>query len=76
MSNHDEIEAQRRRRGRRQQNAQKLPTLMKSANNFSFMLENEDQQLIAEARDYAQSYTSIFGHQVPPALLTSVILRH
>jgi hypothetical protein len=46
-----------------------LPTLMKSANNFSFMLQNEDQQLIAEARDYAQSYTSIFGRQVPPAYI-------
>jgi hypothetical protein len=47
----------------------RLPTLMESANNFAFMLQNEDPQLIAEARRYAQSYTSIFGRQVPPAYI-------
>jgi hypothetical protein len=46
-----------------------LPALMESANNFAFMLQNEDPQLIAEARNYAQSYTSIFGRQVPPAYI-------
>jgi hypothetical protein len=46
-----------------------LPALMKSTNNFAFMLQNEDQQLVAEARNYAQSYTSIFGRQVPPAYI-------
>jgi hypothetical protein len=33
------------------------------------MLQNEDQQLVAEARRYAQSYTSIFGREVPPAYI-------
>ena len=33
------------------------------------MLQNEDPQLIAEARNYTQSYTSIFGRQVPPAYI-------
>ena len=46
-----------------------LPALMASTNDFSFMLQNEDPQLIAEARNYTQSYTSIFGRQVPPAYI-------
>jgi hypothetical protein len=46
-----------------------LPALMNSTNNFAFMLQNEDQQLVAEARNYAQSYTSIFGREVPPAYI-------
>jgi len=46
-----------------------LPALMESVNNFAFMLQNENQQLVAEARGYAQSYTSIFGREVPPAYI-------
>ncbi|MBK9925582.1 MAG: hypothetical protein IPP66_09850 [Anaerolineales bacterium] len=46
-----------------------LPSLMKSANDFAFALQDEDQKLIAEARRYAQSYTSIFGREVPPAYI-------
>ena len=46
-----------------------LPALMNSTNNFAFTLQNEDQQLVAEARRYAQSYTSIFGREVPPAYI-------
>lgn len=46
-----------------------LPALMKSMNSFAFMLQNEDEQLIAEASSYAQSYTSIFGREVPPAYI-------
>jgi hypothetical protein len=46
-----------------------LPRLMGSANDFAYMLQNEDQQLVAEARRYAQSYTSIFGREVPPAYI-------
>jgi hypothetical protein len=42
---------------------------MESANNFAYLLQNEDQQLVAEARSYAQSFTSIFGRQVPPAYI-------
>jgi hypothetical protein len=48
---------------------EKFPALLESTNNFAFMLQNEDQQLVAEARSYAQSYTSIFGRQVPPAYI-------
>jgi hypothetical protein len=46
-----------------------FPNLMESANNFAFMLQNEDQRLVAEARSYAQSYTSIFGREVPPSYI-------
>jgi hypothetical protein len=46
-----------------------LSALMESTNNFAFMMQNEDQQLVAEARNYSQSYTSIFGRQVPPSYI-------
>ncbi len=46
-----------------------LPNLMNSFNTFSYQLQNEDQQLIAQARDYTQSYTSLFGSDVPPSYI-------
>ena len=46
-----------------------LPALMTSMNDFSYALQDEDQRLVAEARNYTQSYTSIFGRQVPPAYI-------
>lgn len=46
-----------------------LPDLMTSMNDFAYALQNEDQRLVAEARNYTQSYTSIFGRQVPPAYI-------
>ena len=46
-----------------------IPALMNSTNNFAFQLQNEDQRLVAEARNYTQSYTSIFGRQVPPSYI-------
>lgn len=46
-----------------------LPALMESVNNFSFALQNEDQRRVAEARKYTQSYTNIFGRDVPPAYI-------
>jgi hypothetical protein len=36
---------------------------------LAYLLQSEDQQLIAEARSYTRSYTSIFGRQVPPAYI-------
>ncbi len=48
---------------------EKIPALMESMNNFAFMLQNESPQLVAEVRRYAQSYTSIFGREVPPAYI-------
>ncbi len=46
-----------------------LPDLMNSYNRFAYQLQNEDQRLIAEARSYAQSYTSLFGREVPPSYI-------
>jgi hypothetical protein len=46
-----------------------LPALMQSMNDFAYMLQNEDQRLVAEARTYTRSYTSIFGREVPPAYI-------
>ena len=43
--------------------------LMTSVNNFAFDMQNEDQRAIASARNYAQSYTSIFGRDVPPSFI-------
>jgi hypothetical protein len=40
-----------------------LPNLMTQFNNFAYVLQNEDQSVVATARDYAQSYTSVFGKQ-------------
>ncbi len=48
---------------------EKFPDLMGSTNNFAYALQNEDQGLVAKARSYAQSYTSIFGREVPPAYI-------
>ncbi|HTP01672.1 MAG TPA: clostripain-related cysteine peptidase [Anaerolineales bacterium] len=46
-----------------------LPGLMDSFNAFSYQLQNDNQQLVAEARNYAQSYTSLFGREVPPSYI-------
>ena len=48
---------------------QTLPALMQSFNDFAYALQDEDQQSVAEARRYAQSYTSIFGREVPPSYI-------
>jgi hypothetical protein len=40
-----------------------LPNLMTQFNNFAYILQNEDQSVVATARSYAQSYTSVFGKQ-------------
>ncbi len=34
-------------------------------------MQDIDQSLVASARNYAQSYTSIFGNQVPPSFIDS-----
>ena len=42
---------------------QKLPDLMSAFNHFAYLLQSEDQAVVAKAREYAQSYTSVFGKQ-------------
>jgi hypothetical protein len=46
-----------------------VPQLMDRFNTFAYQLQNEDQQLIAQARTYTQSYTSLFGREVPPSYI-------
>ncbi len=46
-----------------------LPALMTQFNNFAYILQNEDQSVVATARDYTQSYTSVFGKQSGPSYI-------
>ncbi len=46
-----------------------LPGLMDKVNQLAFALQKEDQSVVARARTYAQSYTSIFGKSVPPSYI-------
>jgi hypothetical protein len=45
------------------------PALMDSVNALSAALQGVNQQGVAKARSYAQSFTSIFGEQVPPSYI-------
>jgi hypothetical protein len=46
-----------------------LPALNQAANNLAYVLQSEDQRLVAQARQYAQSFTSIFGQGTPPSYI-------
>ncbi len=46
-----------------------LPVLIDSLNDFTYALQDTDQQAIAQARSYARSFTSIFGSKVPPSYI-------
>jgi hypothetical protein len=46
-----------------------MPQLMDSVNELSFALQGADQALVARARTYAQSFTSVFGRNVPPSYI-------
>lgn len=48
---------------------QALPPLMDSLNNLSYALQEGNQPGIAEVRTYAQSFTSVFGGNVPPSYI-------
>jgi hypothetical protein len=50
-------------------NLENLPGLIDRFNQLSFVLQSTRQQAIAHARTYAQSFTSIFGNQVPPSYI-------
>lgn len=47
----------------------KLPVLEGSVNDLSLALQEADQQVVARARTYAQSFTSVFGSNVPPSYI-------
>lgn len=46
-----------------------MPTLLNAFNEFAYNLQGANPQSVAQARSYAQSYTSIFGNQVPPSYI-------
>lgn len=46
-----------------------LPDLLAALNQLAYELQAADQAAVASARTYAQSYTSIFGNQIPPSYI-------
>ena len=48
---------------------ERMPDLMASVNAFAYALQGENQSMVAQARGYAQSYTNIFGREVPPSFI-------
>ncbi len=46
-----------------------FPAVIGAFNQFVYDLQNEDQALVASAKNYTQSYTSIFGKEVPPSFI-------
>jgi hypothetical protein len=46
-----------------------LPVLLDSVNDLSFVLQQVNQSVVAQARTYAQSFTSVFGRDVPPSYI-------
>ncbi len=50
-------------------NLEKMPQVMDSLNQLAYLLQGDSQRNVAEARNYAQSFTSVFGRTVPPSYL-------
>lgn len=48
---------------------QAIPALNESVNSLALALQQSQQRPIAQARSYAQSFTSIFGSDVPPSYI-------
>ena len=48
---------------------QAFPKVMDSLNDLAFAMQGIGQPQVAQARNYAQSYTSVFGQNVPPSYL-------
>lgn len=46
-----------------------LPALNDRVNELAYQLQTADQQAVAKARNYAQSFTSVFGSSVPPSYI-------
>ena len=47
----------------------KTSALVDSLNQLAYSMQNVDQDAVAEARRYTQSFTSIFGQQVPASYI-------
>ena len=50
-------------------NLDNLPALNQAFNGLVYDMQSLNQQVVASARSYAQSFTSIFGSQVPPSYI-------
>lgn len=48
---------------------QQIPQVMDSLNELSYQMQGIRQPVVAQARSYARSYTSVFGKSVPPSYL-------
>lgn len=46
-----------------------MPELLNSLNNLADVMQGADQRNVAQARNYAQSFTNIFGKNVPPCYI-------
>jgi hypothetical protein len=46
-----------------------IRSLNESLNELAYLLQRADQKVLASGRSYAQSFTSVFGSQVPPSYL-------
>ena len=46
-----------------------IPELLEAVNDLSFTLQDAEQPEVARARNYAQSFTSVFGRDVPPSYI-------
>jgi len=46
-----------------------MPALMASVNDLAFTMQEADQRAVAQARTYAQSFTSVFGGDAPPSYI-------
>ncbi len=46
-----------------------MPQVIDSLNNLAYVLQGDSQRGVAEARNYAQSFTSVFGRSVPASYL-------
>jgi hypothetical protein len=48
---------------------QAMPNLINALNHLAFALQSANQKQVAKARNYAQSYTSVFGRNARPSYL-------
>ncbi len=46
-----------------------VPDLNQQVNQLAYELQGEQQNFVARARNYAQSYTSVWGSEVPPSYI-------
>ena len=46
-----------------------MQELIDGLNDLSYTLQSQNQQAVARARSFAQSYTSVFGKEVPPSYI-------